>query len=73
MYIPPLLLVVPEFAIDFCEEQKQLFDTIYLKEGEDLNSLIIDEISDYCCYLGCGYGNGDSVSACGYGSGRCDC
>ena len=46
MYISPLLLLVPEFAADYAEENEQLFDTICLRKYEDLDELI-NEINGY--------------------------
>ena len=75
MYIPPFILQVPEFAVDFCEEQEQLFDVIYLKEGEELDD-ITDEINGCVLIAGCSLRNvlGLDRDGCGdgYNSGYAD-
>ena len=40
MYIPPLLLLVPEFAADYAEENNQLFDMICLRKYEKLDDAV---------------------------------
>ena len=40
MYIPPLLLLVSEFAADYVEENNQLFDMICLRKYEELDNIV---------------------------------
>ena len=39
MYITPLLLLVPEFAADYAEENNHLFDMICLRKYEKLDDV----------------------------------
>ena len=80
MYISPLLLLVPEFAADYAEENEQLFDAICLRKYEELDNIIdlIDGLATgddsgygYGCSLGGGYFSCFSFSfGSGSGSGR---
>ena len=73
MYIAPLLLLVPEFAADFCEENEQLFDSICLRKYEYLDDFVSD-IYGCCniCIFAFSYGYGDALSIYGSGSDSTD-
>ena len=75
MYIPPLLLLAPEFASDYAEEQGLIFDTICLRKCEELDDIITEIVIGpiYSYFDGNGDGDGDGEScgdADGDGDGR---
>ena len=64
MYISPLLLLVPEFAADYAEDNDELFDAIRLRKYEKLDDIVDTivgcngEIDTPCDGLSDGVGDG---------------